>query len=323
MSRMLLKICDLKCYFFAKEGIIKAVDGVDLNLNEGDNLGIVGESGCGKSVTALSVMRLIAEPPGKIVSGKIIFNNKNLLELDSSEMRRVRGKEISMIFQEPMTSLNPVFRVGDQIAESIRLHQGLSKKESLNKSVDMLKMVEIHSPELRIRDYPHQMSGGMRQRVMIAMALSCRPKLMIADEPTTALDVTTQAQVLELMQRLKEEIGTSIILITHDLGIIAENTQHVHVMYAGRIVEAGQVESLFKNPLHPYTIGLMKSIPTMNETFRKRLYVIPGIVPIPLNLPKGCKFNSRCPRAFKQCFEEEPPLFTKERGHFVRCWSYQ
>lgn len=324
MAKELLRILELKSYFFTKGGVIRAVDGIDLSLMEGDTLGIVGESGCGKSVAALSIMRLIPQPPGKIVSGSIMFDSRNLLELGTTEMRRVRGKEISMIFQEPMTSLNPVFRVGHQIAETIRVHQGLSKKESLNKAIEMLGKVGIPSPELRINDYPHQMSGGMRQRVMIAIAVSCNPKLMIADEPTTALDVTIQAQILKLIEGLKEEISTSIMLITHNLGIIAENAQYVAVMYAGKVVENGRVNSLFRDPMHPYTIGLMQSVPKMTAYSEKnrKLYAIPGMVPKPLDLPKGCTFNPRCPEAWRRC-HEEPPLFDHGDSHLVRCWRHE
>jgi oligopeptide/dipeptide ABC transporter ATP-binding protein len=325
MAKQLMKIRDLKVHLALKQGLVKPVNGVDLDLAEGERLGIVGESGCGKTVTALAILRLVPDPPGKIASGKIIFNGRDLLSLSDSEMRKVRGNDISMIFQEPMTSLNPVFRVGYQISQAISLHQGLSKKESLDQACEMMKLVGIPSPELRIKDYPHQLSGGMRQRIMIAMAMSCRPKLLIADEPTTALDVTIQAQILNLMKKLNEEIGTSTILITHDQGIIAENTQRVMVMYSGRIVETAGVKNLFATPLHPYTQGLMKSIPGLegSDGCRQRLYVIPGMVPIPINLPPGCKFYARCPLSSQPCSQKEPRLFEPSPGHLVRCWNYE
>ena len=261
---MLLEIKNLSTHFHTDFGIIKAVDRVDLAIDEGDTLGIVGESGCGKTVLALSIMRLIPDPPGKIVSGNVFFNGVDLLKLDSAEMRRIRGKDISMVFQEPMTSLNPVLRIGDQITEIIRLHLGLGGKEAVGRAVEMLSLVGMPSPETVVRNYPHQMSGGMRQRVMIAMALCCGPKLMLADEPTTALDVTIQAQILELIGKLKQDIGTSVILITHDLGVIAEAAEHVAVMYTGQVVEYASVENLFSAPLHPYTVGLMESIPKID-----------------------------------------------------------
>jgi peptide/nickel transport system ATP-binding protein len=283
----------------------------------------VGESGCGKSVTARSIMRLIPQPPGKIESGEIFFEGENLLNLCSAEMRKIRGNKISMIFQDPMTSLNPVFKIGKQISEAIKLHQRVSQKEAIEKSIEMLQKVGISSPGKRVADYPHQLSGGMRQRVMIAMALSCRPKLMIADEPTTALDVTIQAQILNLMQKLKEETGASIILITHNLGIVAEMAQKVIVMYAGKIFEYALVRDLFRKHYHPYTENLLKAIPKYDPSGeRRRLHVIPGIVPSLLNLPKGCKLSNRCDRAFAKCFEEEPGLFEVEPGHTVRCWLY-
>jgi oligopeptide/dipeptide ABC transporter ATP-binding protein len=323
MDSELLSIKDLSTYFFTEDGIVKAVDSVTLSLKEGDTLGLVGESGCGKSVTALSIMRLVPHPPGKIVAGEIRFLDKNLLALTESEMRKIRGNKISMIFQEPATSLNPSFRVGDQIGEAIRLHQGLSRKQALAKSIEMLNLVGIPSANIRVRDYPHKMSGGMRQRVMIAMALSCNPKLMIADEPTTALDVTIQAQILDLMNKLKEQIRTSIILITHDLGVIAENAQFVAVMYAGKVVEYADVETLFDNPNHPYTIGLMSSMPnTELAKAHRRLNAIPGTVPSLFALPSGCKFNDRCPKAFALCRQEEPSLKEIGPAHQVRCWLY-
>lgn len=321
MSPELLTIRNLSTYFFTHDGVVKAVDGVSLSLNEGDTLGLVGESGCGKSVTALSILRLIPQPPGKIVSGEISFMGRNLLELKEAEMRKIRGNKISIIFQDPSASLNPSIRIGDQLREAIHLHQDVSKKEATQKAIEMLKLVGIPSPEIRVRDYPHQMSGGMRQRVMIAMALSCNPKLMIADEPTTALDVTIQAQILDLMNKLKGEVRTSILLITHDLGVIAENAQHVAVMYAGRVVEYADVETLFDNPRNPYTVGLMASLPNSElARARRRLNVIPGTVPSLIELPPGCKFSDRCDRALDVCREQEPSLKEVGPHHQVRCW---
>jgi len=322
-NNFLLTIRNLHTYFFTDEGVAKAVDGVDLELKEGGTLGVVGESGCGKSVTALSVMRLIPDPPGKITQGEILFGGTNLLALSEAEMRKIRGRSISMIFQEPMTSLNPVFQIGDQISEVLRLHEGMSRKEAWDRSVEMLKMVGIPSPERRVQEYPHQLSGGMRQRAMIAMALACSPKLMIADEPTTALDVTIQAQILELMNRLQKDKGMSVILITHNLGVIAETAQKVAVMYAGRIVEYTEVKPIFGNPMHPYTQGLLKSIPRLDEAHARkaRLEAIPGLVPSLLELPPGCKFSNRCKYVFEKCVEE-PQLIEAEPGHMVRCWLH-
>ena len=321
MSTSLIKINDLRTYFYTPLGVAKAVDSVSFSVKEEETLGILGESGCGKSVSVLSIMRLIPSPPGKIESGEVIFNGNNLLNLSNAEMKKIRGNNISMIFQEPMTSLNPVFKIGEQIAEAIRLHQGLSRKEAFLKSIEILRMVGMPSPQKRVHDYPHQMSGGMRQRVMIAMAISCKPKLMIADEPTTALDVTIQAQILDLMLKLKEEIGTAIILISHNMGVIAEMAQQVIVMYAGKIMEQATVEDLFENSLHPYTEKLLKSIPRLDRIQKeRRLNVIPGIVPSLLNLPIGCKFNDRCDKALQKCLSEEPPLFEVIQGHFSRCW---
>ena len=323
-NNFLLKIRSLCTYFFTDEGVAKAVDGVDLELEEGGTLGLVGESGCGKSVTALSIMRLIPAPPGRIVEGEITFNGTNLLTLSEGEMRKIRGRSISMIFQEPMTSLNPVFQIGDQISEVLRLHEGMSRKESWNRSVEMLKLVGIPAPERRVMEYPHQLSGGMRQRAMIAMALACSPKLMIADEPTTALDVTIQAQILELMNRLQKEKGMSLILITHNLGVIAETARKVAVMYAGRIVEYTDVRSIFGTPKHPYTQGLLKSIPRLDAHHgrKEKLEAIPGLVPSLLDLPVGCKFSNRCKYVFDRCVEE-PPLLDPVPGHLVRCWLHE
>lgn len=324
METKLVRINDLRTYFYTDIGVIKAVDGVSFSMNNGDTLGIVGESGCGKTVTALSIMRLIQQPPGKIESGKIFFSGENILNLSQTEMRKIRGNKISMIFQEPMTSLNPLFRIGEQISEAIRLHQGCPKKEAFHKSIEMLRLVGIASPQKRVYDYPHHMSGGMRQRVMIAMAISCQPKLIIADEPTTALDVTIQAQILDLMSRLQKETGTSIILITHNMGVIAEMAQNVVVMYAGKIMEQAKVGDIFENPYHPYPESLLKSIPRLDQIQKKRkLHVVGGIVPSLTNLPPGCKFGDRCARSFRKCYEEEPPLFEVAPGHTCRCWLYE
>jgi oligopeptide/dipeptide ABC transporter ATP-binding protein len=320
----ILQIENLSTHFETARGTVRAVDEVNLRLNEGDTLGIAGESGCGKTVLALSIMRLIPRPPGRIVSGRILFEGGDLLALSDEEMRRMRGKRISMIFQEPMTSLNPVFRIGDQVAETLRLHEGLSSRDAQARAVEMLRLVGIPAPEMRTRDYPHQMSGGMRQRVMIAMALSCRPRLMLADEPTTALDVTIQAQILDLIQDLKREVGTSVILITHDLGVIAEAAQYAAIMYAGWVVEQGPVADIFASPLHPYTVGLMNSIPHIGSAPPGKGYlnVIPGTVPDLLELPSGCKFRDRCPRVMAVCAERAPQLREKTPGHSVRCWLW-
>jgi peptide/nickel transport system ATP-binding protein len=320
----LLDIINLRTYFETPKGIVKAVDGVDIVLNQGDTLGIVGESGCGKTVLALSILRLIPIPPGRIVSGQILFDGVDLLPLEEEAMRKVRGKDISMIFQEPMTSLNPVFRVGEQIAEAIRLHERLSARDALDYAVEMLKLVGITSPAQCARDYPHQLSGGMRQRVMIAMALSCHPKLMLADEPTTALDVTIQAQIIDLISRLKQERGTSVILVTHDLGVVAQAAQTVAVMYAGEIVEYASVSSLFATPQHPYTVGLMGSIPGVNDRMHRKgsLPVICGTVPALYDLPQGCRFQDRCPGVMAICRRQESHLQEVVCGHQVRCWKY-
>jgi oligopeptide/dipeptide ABC transporter ATP-binding protein len=322
---MLLDVRNLSTHFETEYGTVKAVDRVDIVVNEGDTLGIVGESGCGKTVLALSIMRLVPSPPGRIVSGNILFGGVDLLSLKAEEMRKIRGKEISMIFQEPMTSLNPVLRIGEQVAETIRLHQGLGHKEAMSRAVEMLRLVGMPSPERIIRNYPHQMSGGMRQRAMIAMALSCGPRLMLADEPTTALDVTIQAQILDLINRLKQDSGASVILITHDLGVIAEASQHVAVMYTGQIVEYAPVNDLFSTPLHPYTKGLMESIPRIDDVPGREEYLkaIAGVVPSLYNLPKGCTFHDRCPYVMDICRENEPVLKENSPGHKVHCWLYK
>jgi oligopeptide/dipeptide ABC transporter ATP-binding protein len=321
----LLEIKNLKTHFYTEKGIVKAVDGVDIGLDAGDTLGIVGESGCGKTVLALSILRLIPVPPGRIVSGEIRFEGRDLLQLPQEDMRRVRGRDISMVFQEPMTSLNPVVRIGEQIAEGIRLHGMLNRRQAWQRAVDMIGLVGIPSPEIRARDYPHQMSGGMRQRVMIAMALACNPRLMLADEPTTALDVTIQAQILDLIHRLKNERGTAVILVTHDLGVIAQAAQRVAVMYAGRIVEYGPVADVLERPLHPYTIGLMLSIPGMDrrqKETRQRLSVIPGSIPPLYDLPAGCSFQERCNEVMTICRQDSPELTQPRSRHQVRCWKY-
>ncbi|MBW2200743.1 MAG: ABC transporter ATP-binding protein [Deltaproteobacteria bacterium] len=319
----LLDIQNLKTYFFVRGQVAKAVDDVNLTIPAAQTLGLVGESGCGKSVTAHSIIQLIPDPPGKIVGGKIFFEGDDLLEYSENRMRKIRGNRISMIFQEPMTSLNPVFTVGDQVAEVIRLHQGLSRKDTRERVIKMFQMVGIPAPETRLSDYPHQMSGGMRQRIMIAMALACSPKLMIADEPTTALDVTIQAQILDLMNTLKEETGAAILFITHDLGVIAEMAQHVAVMYAGKRVEFTDVNTLFSNPKHPYTIALLESIPILGrKTADGKLSTISGIVPSLFNLPSGCLFSDRCPDVFDDCRRIEPQMVKVGSNHIARCLKY-
>jgi peptide/nickel transport system ATP-binding protein len=325
MAERLLEVKGLKTHFFTDEGVVRAVDGVDFYINKGETLGVVGESGCGKSVTALSIMRLIPTPPGRIVEGSINYDGKNLLDLSAAQMRKIRGKEISMIFQEPMTSLNPVFTVGEQIAEALRLHEGLNRRDAMDKTVDMLKLVHIPNAERRVREYPHQLSGGMRQRVMIAMALSCNPKLLIADEPTTALDVTIQAQILELLNELKSKLGMAIMLITHDMGVIAETAQRVVVMYAAKVAEEAPVTELFKEPLHPYTQGLLRSIPRIDlaATQKTKLETIPGTVPTLRGTEKpGCRFAPRCAFAKPMHFENTPPLKEVRPGHKVACFLY-
>ena len=322
-NNSLLNVCELRTYFHTTKGIAKAVDGVSFSVKKGETLGIIGESGCGKTVTALSILRLISQPPGKIESGNIFFQKRDILSLPIEKMRKIRGKEISMVFQDPMTSLNPVFKIGYQIAEMISLHQGFSRRESFKKAVDIMNLVGIPSAEKRAFDYPHQMSGGMRQRVMIAMALSCKPKLLIADEPTTALDVTIQAQILDLMLKLKNDTGASIILITHDMGVIAETVQNVAVMYAGKIMEHATVTELFRNPSHPYTQSLLKCIPSIDKIDRKyKLKVIPGVVPNLINLPLGCKYSNRCDKSFQKCQKKEPPLVEVAPNHKCRCWQF-
>jgi oligopeptide/dipeptide ABC transporter ATP-binding protein len=323
VSEIILDIKDLKTFFYTYDGVAKAVDGVSYCLNSGEALGIVGESGCGKSVSALSVLRLIPDPPGRIVGGQIFFKQTNLLELSQERMRKIRGNSISMIFQEPMTSLNPVFTVGNQISEAFRLHQGLTRQQALEKSIETLRRVNIPSPAKCVRQYPHELSGGMRQRAMIAMALACNPEILIADEPTTALDVTIQAQIIDLMLQLKEELGMAIILITHDLGIIAETVTRVIVMYAGKIVEQAPTRTIFKTPQHPYTQGLLQSIPRLGDKVKHgkiRLAEIVGVVPSLYDIPQGCRFSTRCGFVMEICQREEPELAEIKQEHHCRCW---
>jgi peptide/nickel transport system ATP-binding protein len=319
VSLPLLRLEELRTHFFTDDGVVRAVDGVSFEVREGETLAVVGESGSGKSVTSLSILRLIAEPPGRIVGGRILFRGKNLLELDPRAMRAIRGKEISMIFQEPMTSLNPVFTCGEQIMEALMLHEKLDRKAARARTIEMLRRVGIPSPEQRVDEYPHQMSGGMRQRVMIAMALACKPAILIADEPTTALDVTIQAQILELLRDLQQAMGMAVLLITHDLGVVAETADRVAVMYAGQVVEYCDVQAAFKRTLHPYTAGLLHALPRLGEK-RDALRVIPGNVPDPLRFPSGCRFHPRCPVAQQRCRESEPPVLTFDGEHQARCW---
>jgi len=315
----LLEVRGLRTLFSGERGEVRAVDGVDFSLQRGRTLGIVGESGCGKSVTALSIMGLVPQPPGRIAGGEVLFEGEDLLRAPPRRLRDLRGDQLSMIFQEPMSSLNPAFPAGEQVAEVLLRHRAVSKNEAKDQAVEMLRRVRIPSPEIRARDYPHQLSGGMRQRVMIAMALACNPKLLIADEPTTALDVTIQAQILELMRALRAELGTAIILITHDLGVVAELADDVIVMYAGKVVERCAVPELFSEPQHPYSIGLLGSIPLLHLE-QERLSAIEGFVPDAAAMPEGCRFHPRCPFSIEKCRREEPPLAQILSGHFVACW---
>jgi oligopeptide/dipeptide ABC transporter ATP-binding protein len=317
----IISVENLKTYFYTEDGTVPAIDGVSFEVKRGETLAIVGESGSGKSVTSLSIMRLIPQPPGKIVNGDIKFNGDSLLVKSEKEMRSIRGNRISMIFQEPMTSLNPVYKIGDQISESIIVHQKKTKKEALAEAINLLNLVGIPEPERRINQYPHELSGGMRQRVMIAIALACQPELLIADEPTTALDVTIQNQILQLMRTLKQKINMSIMLITHDLGVVAEMADSVVVMYAGQVVEQGDVFTIFENPKHPYTEGLLKSMPSAEKRVGK-LYAIEGVVPNPLNLPSGCRFAARCEYATALCYDEMPDIEKIGNEEAVRCWKY-
>jgi peptide/nickel transport system ATP-binding protein len=325
MTAPLLQVDNLKTYFFTRDGIVRAVDGVSFSVAPGETLAVVGESGCGKSVMSLSILRLIASPPGRVVAGRVLFEGRDLLALSEEEMRAIRGNAISMIFQEPMTSLNPALTVGRQIAESLVLHRGLSQNEATAKAVEMLRKVRMPEPERRVRQYPHELSGGMRQRVMIALALACGPRLLIADEPTTALDVTIQAQILELLRELARETGAATILITHDLGVVAEMAHRVVVMYAGRKVEEASVDELFARPRHPYTRGLLGSMPHLGGSVRgedrKRLVEIPGMVPSLKEEQPGCLFAPRCPNAIARCSQEAPPLTAHAPGHWAACWN--
>ena len=327
-AKTVLEVEGLKTYFFVRQGIVKAVDDMSFSLKAGEKLAIVGESGCGKSMTALSILRLVPDPPGRIVAGSVRLEGRDLLKLSEAEMRRVRGNHISMIFQEPMTSLNPVWSIGNQISEAVMLHQNVSRREAFEKAVEMLRLVKIPEPARRAREYPHQLSGGMRQRAMTAMALACNPQVLLADEPTTALDVTIQAQILDLILELQERLGTAVVLITHDLGVVAETAQRVIVMYGGRKVEEADVIELFETPLHPYTQGLLAAVPHLaamsgldvNLPAHSRLKEIPGIVPALVNLPKGCTFAPRCAFASDVCRNEFPPYESKRPGHSVACW---
>lgn len=319
---IILEVKDLQTSFFTDDGVIPSVDYVDFHVKEGEILGIVGESGCGKSVTSLSIMGLVPSPPGKITNGQILFNGKDLTKFSEKEMRKVRGNDVAMIFQEPMTSLNPLFTIGNQLMEAITLHKkDWSKKQSKARAIEMLKLVGLPRAEELMKDYPHQLSGGMRQRVMIAMALVCDPKVLIADEPTTALDVTIQAQILKLMRELNERLNTAVILITHDLGVVAETCERVVVMYAGKVVEEGTVDTIFHNPQHPYTKGLIASVPDMRYK-KQRLYSIPGNVPKPGTIKDGCRFAARCESVFGRCTEETPPLYETSDNHKTRCFLY-
>ncbi len=320
-DELALQISNLKSHFFTSKGVVPAVDGVSIDVPPGKIIGLVGESGCGKSMTAMSVMGLLRHP-GRVVDGKILLEGRDITHLSRKELSKIRGNEISMIFQEPMTSLNPVYPVGKQLQEAILLHQKVSKEEAKQRVIDIFKEVGIPEPEKRYRSFPHQLSGGLRQRVMIGMAMVCRPKVMIADEPTTALDVTIEAQILRLMKRLRDELGTSIILITHNMGVVAEVCDYVYVMYAGNVMEQAETFELFERTRHPYTQGLLKSIPKL-DTKEERLYTIEGVVPNLLHLPKGCNFCNRCDQATEQCFLEKPGLYETGKGHKVRCFRYE
>jgi peptide/nickel transport system ATP-binding protein len=324
MAERLLEIRGLQTHFKTDDGVVRAVDGVDLTIDRGETVGVVGESGCGKTVTAMTVLKLIQMPPGRIAAGSILWRGRDLVPLHADEMRKIRSKEIAIVFQEPMTSLNPVYTVGDQIAEVIRLHEGMNRRDAMDRTIEMLRLVNIPTPERRVRDYPHQFSGGMRQRVMIAMALSCNPALLIADEPTTALDVTIQAQILDLLGEMKARLGMAIMLITHAMGVVAETAQRVVVMYAGRVVEEASVERLFAQPLHPYTQGLIRSIPRIDTSVGKkqRLEAIAGMVPGLIDPPPGCRFAARCKFAVPACTEAMPELRPVETDHKVACIQY-
>ena len=319
----LLQVRDLKTYFFTDDGVVKAVDGVSWDVEEGETLGLVGESGCGKSVSALSVLRLIASPPGKIVGGEVLFDGEDLLKLDDDEIRHVRGNKIAMVFQEPMTSLNPVLTIGRQLTEALELHLKMDTASARQRAIQLLDMVGIPEAAARIGDYPHQFSGGMRQRVMIAMALSCNPKLLLADEPTTALDVTIQAQVLEILARLSREFGTAVVIITHNLGVVARYADRVNVMYAGKIVEMASAKELYQNPRHPYTVGLLRSVPRLDQARKTKLEVIEGVPPDLIHVGKGCSFYPRCTFRVERCAEEPPPLLPVGEKHTAACWEWK
>ena len=323
MARRLLEVNNLTTHFFTSDGVVKAVDGISYHLDEGEILGIVGESGCGKSVSALSLMRLVADPPGKIVDGVVTFEEKDLLQLGDAEMRSIRGNRMAMVFQEPMTSLNPVLTIGRQLTETLELHQNMSRAQARERAAELIRMVGIPDAGSRLKDYPHQFSGGMRQRVMIAMALSCNPKLIIADEPTTALDVTIQAQILELMRELAQQFGTALIIITHNLGVVARYAHRVVVMYAGKIIETGSAEEIYSNPRHPYTLGLLNSVPRLDEAVKASLDPIEGLPPDLVDLPIGCSFQPRCPYAFDRCTQETPYLMDHSDAHTTACWRHE
>lgn len=321
MDFQLLNVQDLETHFRTPEGVVHAVNGVSFNLDQGETLGVVGESGCGKSVTMLSCLKLIASPPGEIVAGKALFKDKDLLKMDMEEIRKIRGSRISMVFQDPMTSLNPVITIGKQLAEPLIEHLDMTEKQARKRSIELLGLVGIPNPDERLKDYPHQYSGGMRQRVMIAMALSCMPEILIADEPTTALDVTIQAQIVELVKRLRQEFGMAIIWITHDLGVVASIAQRVMVMYGGYIIEEAHVKELYANPSHPYTLGLIGSLPKINETGHTRLYSIEGMPPVLYQKPRSCPFSPRCTWVSERCWNENPPLAEVNPDHRVACWA--
>ena len=318
----LLEVKDLATYFFTQDGVVKAVDGISYDVEEGEVLGIVGESGCGKSVSALSIMRLVASPPGRTIRGEVLFEGEDLLSLDDAEMRHIRGNRMAMVFQEPMTSLNPVLTIGRQLTETVELHLGMNKREARERAAELLRMIGIPDAERRLKDYPHQFSGGMRQRVMIAMALSCNPRLIIADEPTTALDVTIQAQILELMRDLSNEFGTALVIITHNLGVVARYARRVVVMYAGRIIETGLAADIYHDPKHPYTLGLLNSVPRLDEKERTRLEAIEGLPPDLIDLPEGCAFAPRCRFAYDRCLKESPTLVEAADEHMSACFRH-
>ncbi len=323
MAEPLLQVKNLKTNFYTEEGVVQAVNGVSYDIEAGEILGLVGESGCGKTVSALSILRLIPNPPGKIVEGEIIFEGEDILKMDEDEVRRIRGNKIGMIFQEPMTSLNPVLTIGRQLTETLELHLKMDRKAAINRAVELLELVGIPEAKSRIGDYPHQFSGGMRQRVMIAMALSCNPKLLLADEPTTALDVTIQAQILEVLTRLTKELGTAVIVITHNLGVVARYADRVNVMYAGKVIETASAAELYAKPRHPYTLGLLKSVPRLDEVLKEKLIPIEGMPPDLVRLGPGCPFRPRCIFQVERCAEENPPLISVGEGHMGACWEWE